>query len=310
MTLSATGPRGRVRMTHFGAANWRLTDGRSTVWVDPYFTRLKSERHAGFGPLPEFTLEGDDRPTYGVDDAIDTDHATVDAHVGEADYLLLSHSHLNHCMDAPYIAMRTGATIIGSASTAAIARAAGVPDEQIITVRGGEDFAFDHGLSVRVVPSLHSPLNAKHFFEDGRIPDGLAWPLRVRDFIEGGTYAYLIRLAGHEILAFGSMNFIENELRGIKPTCVLVAAAPPRKHIHRYTERLLSVLDHPGTVVATHWDRQALPFGAPQDVAWQEGLEFIDEVRAVAPDADAHLPRHFDSIELDDGGSRLIAGLS
>lgn len=291
-------PEHTVRMTHFGAANWRFTDGHTTVWLDPYFTRLRSDRHAGFGLLPEATFEGDDRPVHAVGDSVVSDHALVDHYVDEADYLLISHSHLNHCMDAPGIALRTGATVIGSPSTANVARAHGVPEDQIITVRGGEDFAFDKHFSLRVVPSLHSPLNAKHFFEPGTIPEGLIAPLRVQDYVEGGTFAYLLRLGGLEILAFGSMNYIENELRDIKPDCVLVAAAPPRKHIHDYTGRLLRTLGHPPLVVGTHWDRQALPYGIPQTTARAEAEEFLAEARAASPDASVLAPEHFQSIEL------------
>jgi L-ascorbate metabolism protein UlaG (beta-lactamase superfamily) len=298
MTSAPELPDGTVRMTHYGAANWRFTDGRTTVWLDPYFTRLRSERHPGFGPLPEATFEGDDRPVHAVGDPVVSDHALVDTHVDAADYILISHSHLNHCMDAPGIALRTGATVIGSASTANVARAHGVPEDQIITVRGGEDFAFDERFSLRVVPSLHSPLNAKHFFEAGTIPDGLVAPLKVQDYVEGGTFAYLLRLGGREILAFGSMNYNENDLREITPDSVLVAAAPARKHIHDYTSRLLRTLGHPPLVVATHWDRQALPYGVAQTTARAEAEEFLAEARAASPKARVLVPEHFESIEL------------
>ena len=32
----------------------------------------------------------------------------------KADFILISHSHFNHCMDMPYIAKKTGATVIGT----------------------------------------------------------------------------------------------------------------------------------------------------------------------------------------------------
>lgn len=297
-----------VALTHFGAANWRFTDGRTTVWLDPYFTRLRSERHAGFGPLNPSSFDGDERPLYAVTDTIESDLAVVEQYATEADFLLLSHSHLNHCMDAPGIALRTGATIIGSVSTARVARAHGVPENQIITVRGGEDYAFDHDFSVRVVPSLHSPLNAKHFFEHGEIPAGMTAPLRVQDYVEGGTFAYLLRLGGQQILAFGSMNYIENEVRGIEPNCVLVASAPPRKHIHDYTGRLLRALNHPPVVVATHWDRQALPYGVPQPQARAEAEEFVHEARFASPGATVLAPQHFETITLGPDGRSTLKG--
>ena len=59
-----------------------------------------------------------------------TDTATVDAHVPRADWVMLSHSHFNHCMDVPYIAQRTGAVVIGTESTASVAQNGGVPEDQ------------------------------------------------------------------------------------------------------------------------------------------------------------------------------------
>jgi glyoxylase-like metal-dependent hydrolase (beta-lactamase superfamily II) len=41
------------------------------------------------------------------------DKATVDAHVTRAEYILLTHSHVDHILDAPYIASKTGAMVRG-----------------------------------------------------------------------------------------------------------------------------------------------------------------------------------------------------
>ena len=83
------------------------------------------------------------------------DTVAIDRHIDRADYILLRHTHYVHALDAPYIARTRKAIIIGSESAANIARDYGVPDDQIITVRGGEDFDFGT-FSVRVFPSLHS----------------------------------------------------------------------------------------------------------------------------------------------------------
>ena len=51
--------------------------------------------------------------------------------------------------------------------------------------------------------------------------------------IEGGTLAYLIRMNGRQILVFGSMNYIEREVEGLRPDVVLVGAMPERREILR-----------------------------------------------------------------------------
>jgi L-ascorbate metabolism protein UlaG (beta-lactamase superfamily) len=280
-------------MTHFGAAGWSITDGRTVVLLDPYLSRLRFRGRA-YGPAEAPSVPGDARPVVDMDDVPVSDTATIDAHVGAAHFILLSHSHFNHCMDVPYIARRTGATVLGTESTARVARAGGVAEEQILTVRGGEDYAFE-ALSIRAIPSLHSALSAKHYFQSGAIrADG--GPLRLRDYLEGGTLAYLVRLAGRQVLLFGSMNYLEREVEGLRPDIVLVAAARPRTEIHRYTERLLRALGRPPVVVATHWDNQGLPFGAPQDEALGEAEVFVREVKAVAPRSRVLVPRHFETL--------------
>ena len=285
--------RAPLRLTHFGAAGWSITDGRTVVLLDPYLSRLRFRGRA-YGPAEAPAVPGDTRPVIDMEDVPASDTVTIDAHVPEAHFVLLSHSHFNHCMDVPSIARKTGATVIGTESTANVARGGGVPEEQILTVRGGEDYEFE-AISIRVIPSLHSALSGKHYFQSGTIPP-VQTPLRLRDYLEGGTLAYLVRVGGRQVLLFGSMNYLERELEGLHPDVVLVAAARPRREIHRYTERLLHVLGRPPIVIATHWDNQGLPFGAPQDEALAEAATFVREVKAVAPRSRVLVPRHFETL--------------
>jgi len=58
----------------------------------------------------------------------------------------------------------------------------------------------------------------------------------------------------------------------------------------------------PPLVIATHWDDQGLPFGAPQDKALAHTGKFIDEVHAVAPDTEVVVPEHFHTVVVDGTG--------
>jgi L-ascorbate metabolism protein UlaG (beta-lactamase superfamily) len=285
--------RRRLDLTHLGAAGWQITDGESVVLLDPFFSRI---RFSGRPFGPEASAGPDDRrPVFGQDDVPVPETATIDAHVGRVDYILVSHSHFNHCMDVPYIARKTGAVVIGTESTTNLARAGGVPEAQLVPVSGGQDLEFGT-LSVKAIPSLHSALNGKRYFQSAIVPRDVTAPPRLRDYVEGGTLAYLLRLGGHRILAFGSMNYIEREVAGLRPTVVLVAAARPRLEIHDYTGRLLRALGRPRVVIATHWDVQSLPYGAPQHEALREAARFVREVKAVAPRSRVVVPRHFETI--------------
>ena len=286
-----------IRLTHFGAAGWSITDGTTTILHDPYLSRIRFKGRK-YGPSDATDVPGDPRRIVHMREVPDVDTATVDRHVTTASYVLLSHSHFNHAMDMPYIARKTGAVVIGTESTVNIATNNGVPEEQTIVVKGGEDLAFPE-LSIKVVPSLHSPLSCKLYRDFGTVPAGKA-PLCLDDYVEGGTLAYLLRFAGREILVFGSMNYIEREVEGLRPDIALIASATPRLDIHDYTGRMIRALGAPPIVIATHWDDQGLPFGAPQDAAWSRTKAFVDEVLAAAPGTSVVVPRHFQTITVSE----------
>jgi len=282
----------RVRLTHLGAAGWEITDGQRVILMDPYLSRLRYRARFGLLDTPE--LHGDTRRVFGPGDDLVSDTAAVDARITRADFILLSHSHFNHTLDMPYIARKTGATVIGTESTTILARAGGVPEPQLLTVRGGEDYAFG-ALSIQVIPSLHSALNGKHYYDGRIVPRDFRGPRRMDNDVEGGTLAYLLRLAGYRILWFGSMNYLEREVQGLRPDVALIAAARQRLEIHEYTSRLMRALDRPPLVFATHWDEQSLPYGAPQDARLREADVFVKEVKAVSPRTRVVVPKHFES---------------
>ncbi|MGH7388134.1 MAG: MBL fold metallo-hydrolase [Candidatus Rokuibacteriota bacterium] len=292
---ATTAPAPGVRLTHLGAAGWEIAAGTTTILLDPYLSRLRYR--ARFGTLDTPALSGDTRRVFGPDDELVPDVAAIDARVTRADFILHSHSHFNHTLDMPHLARKTGATVVGSESTTNLARAGGVPEAQLVTVRGGEDYEFG-AFSLKVVPSLHSALNGKHFFDARVVPRDFRGPRRMADDVEGGTLAYFLRLAGHRILWFGSMNYIEREVAGLRPDVALIAAARQRLEIHDYTGRLLRALGRPPLVIATHWDEQSLPFGAPQDERLREAEVFVAEVEAASPRTRVIVPRHFESFVL------------
>src|SRR5438093_13189394 len=183
----------RVRLTHLGAAGWEITDGQRVILLDPYLSRLRYRGRFGNMDTPE--VPGDTRRAFAMGEDLVSDTAAADARITRADLILISHSHFNHSIDMPYIARKTGATVIGTESTTNLARAGGVPEAQLLSVRGGEDYDFGW-FSVKVIPSLHSALNGKHFFDSRVVPRDFRGPRRLGDDLDGGTIAYLLRLRG------------------------------------------------------------------------------------------------------------------
>lgn len=318
LAFASAGAQERVTLSYLGTAGWEISDGTTVVLIDPYLTRLKANS-------PNDPVSPDDpRPTVTPNDLVQPDQAVIDAHIRRADYILVTHTHADHVFDVPYIARKTGALILGTESTANFARDCGVPERQILTVKGGDDL--DLGpISVRVIPSLHGILR-KFPSERGQaeperprpagnqpgnpaaaaptpppdvFPAGLEPPFRLGQlFIEGGTLAYLVRIGGHQILAFGSMNYIEREVEGLRPDVALIGAMPERSRIYRYTPRLMRALGDPPLVLPTHWDRFNVPYDVSQQPAIQRLQPFIEEVKAASPHTRVIVPKYFEPIEL------------
>jgi len=252
-------------MTYLGVAGWQIEGAGHTVLVDPYFTRPAS-------------LDGVMVP----DAEVIAKRSPV-----KADLIVIGHSHVDHLLDAPTVAQRTGAQLMGSDSTVRVGKASGMPDDKLIPVKGGEDYAFE-GFSVRVMPSLHSALSDKHTMGKPIAAD-IQLPMTFEQYEEGGTLAYYLRLAGHEIFVMSTANFIEGELGGLRPDIAIIAPGL-REEIYDYTCRLMHVLGDPPVVLATHFDDwKAPPPGGPYDLA-----QFIAEVKACSPATKVIVPTHFE----------------
>jgi L-ascorbate metabolism protein UlaG (beta-lactamase superfamily) len=286
---------GKLHLSYLGTAGWEITDGKTVILVDPYLSRLK------FTTPNDAVLPDDPRPLFGSDSVGVSDQAVIDAHIKRADFILITHTHRDHVLDLPYIALKTGAMVIGTESTVNFARASGVPSNQLLAVRGGDDLEFGV-FSVRVIPSLHGilrrapnvPSNPGLPVPEVFPPDAKP-PFHWRDYVEGGTLAYLIRLNGVEVLAFGSMNYIEREVEGLRPDVALIGAMPERREIYQYTARLLRALDPP-LVLPTHWDRFNVPYSTSQQPAIERLQSFLAEVKAASPSTRVIVPEYFQPI--------------
>jgi L-ascorbate metabolism protein UlaG (beta-lactamase superfamily) len=287
---------GQVVLRWLGTAGWEISDGKTVMLIDPYVSRIFGPQPPGRAPYER--AAGDTRPLYGWDDAAVPDASSIDAHVQRADFVFVTHTHYDHVLDVPQIALKTHAVVLGTESTANVLRAYKVPEEQLITVRGGEDYEFG-AFSVKVIPSLHSPLDRKHYFSSEKAPEGMKAPLTLRQMHpEGGTLGYLIRFHGHQILVFGGMNYIEREIQGLEPDVVLVGAASSRKEIYDYSGRLMRALHFPALVLPTHWDNFTAPYGASQQPSIDTLQSFIEEIKAASPKTKVITPKHFEAIPL------------
>jgi L-ascorbate metabolism protein UlaG (beta-lactamase superfamily) len=255
-----------IALTYLGVAGWQLEGAGKIILTDPYFSRPADANQ----PL--------------VPDA-----TAIAAHApAHADLIVVGHSHYDHLLDAAEVAKRTGAELIGSLSTIRVAIASGVPAPQLTGIAGGEDLARD-GFSVRVIRSLHSMIGAADPL--GEISDSPALPMAQNGYQAGGTFGYLLRIAGHEVLVLDTANFIESELAGVHPDIAIIAPGL-REQIRDYSCRLIHVLGDPPIVLATHFDDW---HHAPADQPASEDVQrFVAEIQHCSPHTRVIVPKHFD----------------
>lgn len=281
-----------LRFTYFGAAGWEISDDNVTVLVDPYISRIQyvDRQH------PD-----DDRRVYARDEIGDWNTDLIDRLIPKADFILVHHSHYDHLGDVPYIAKKTGAKVIGTETTITILRAYGIPDDQLYAVGGGEDYQFEN-FSVRVIPSIHSALDEKRYFDSRRYDRNteLEAPLRINQFIEGGSLMFLARFGSHSVLTMGSMNFVERELEGLTPDILLAGINGSRLGLYNYDERLVRVTGNPPVIIPTHWDSFTLPYEFSQQAnVDQKLIPFRDTVAEISPDSRVVIPVHLEPFVVD-----------
>jgi L-ascorbate metabolism protein UlaG (beta-lactamase superfamily) len=253
-----------LELEWLGVAGYRLTYEGTTIFVDPYVSRV---------PLRNVLLRRTALP----------DPALIERYIrgGHVAGILIGHTHWDHAVDAPAIARRYGAPTFGSASLARLMRLHGLPSTVVEPKRRFELGPF----VVSFTPSRHSKLLLGR-----RVPfDG---PLTCEDvhalspgaYRCGAVYGIRIEVAGISLYHQGSADLDDAQL-GSAPVDVFLAGVAGRQVTPRYWERILPKLD-PRVLVPTHYDDFFAPLGSELKLVRKVDLERVpDEVRAVTRDA-------------------------
>src|SRR3977135_549770 len=175
---SASPPKKGVRVTYLGTNAYLLESRDATLLVDPYFSRVSLFRAA-----------------LNLRIAPDRDLIERWLPARKIDAVLVTHGHVDHLLDAPDVAILTGAKLIASSTSTHLARSAGLPPERSILVKGG-DVVRLYGATVRSLAVKHDrlfccvPFNGR----PRRLP-----PRVMGDWVCGEPLAFLIEMGGRRI---------------------------------------------------------------------------------------------------------------
>lgn len=213
-----------------GVAGLELTVNNHVMVVDPYFTRFPL-RKAFWG-------------------RVEPDRKLIAEKIQHCDFVLITHAHFHHLMDAPDVVRNTGAIVMGSPNACRLLSVCGVPDDRIREVKAGDKLTLAE-FQVEVFPSQHVKLPG---YLPGRLPAVLKPPLRGRDYRMDNNFSFLLSVENVRLLTDPGEN----------PEAVVDADVLflfPRRD-EAYFRTLLSRVQ-PKLVIWTHWDDFFRPLSKP-----------------------------------------------
>jgi len=239
-----------VTVTWLGVSTLLFDDGETQILIDGFFSRPS---------LSDIVLR---RP-------VDNDAATINYAMNEFRMRRLAaiipvHSHFDHAMDVGAVANRSSASILGSASTAQVARGAGVPEDQITVVKVATSFEFGN-FRVTMRPTGHAPIGWRGSVPLAGVIDApLTMPQPISAWRMGGGYTIIIEHPQGTALVQGSAAYKKYELQDIAADVVFLGVGQldslGRKYAELYWQHTVTTTGS-HSVYPIHFDDFTQPFG-------------------------------------------------
>jgi L-ascorbate metabolism protein UlaG (beta-lactamase superfamily) len=232
---------GAIKVTFFGTTMLLFDDGETRLMLDGYITRpsLITRRTRDIETDPELV-----------------DAALARAHVDRVDALFVAHSHFDHALDIAYVAQKTGAHLYGSESTLNIGRGGNLPEAQMTLYEPGP--VSIGKFTVTVLPSKHSPPVRGVNDNLGLVIDHpLRQPADFFDYVEGGSFDFLIQHGDHSIFVKPAANYLEGALDQVRADVLFLSTGTlgnqDSKFREAFYEQTVAKLQ-PKLVIPVHWD--------------------------------------------------------
>jgi len=276
--LPDNSPHDALTLQWFGTAAFRLTYKDTILLIDPYVTRAGLFRIAF---LRLYVNENLCRELFP-----------------RANHIIVGHSHCDHLLDVPCIALETSAVVHGSSSTAAVCRGADLPDPQIHQVGTWEPYDIGD-FRVTFVPSKHSKVVMNRIPYPGDITGAPKPPLKTRDYKHGDTYVLVIEAGDLRMMHMGSADFFDEELERVGPIDIFLMGLAGRGSTENFMQRV-TAHTKPRIIVPQHFDNFFSPFH--KGLLLNHGVDpdgFFADAKQHCPDADIIMPDILDGAAFD-----------
>ncbi|HEY6512723.1 MAG TPA: hypothetical protein VI032_12120 [Burkholderiaceae bacterium] len=238
-----------VRVRFAGVATLLFDDGETAWMTDGFFSRPSLARTVFTRIAP---------------DPVAIDAGLERLGVSRLAAVIPVHSHYDHAMDSPLVAMRTGALLLGSESTLNIGRGLGMPEGRMRRVQPREQVALGRW-TLTFLASRHVPLPVLREGVVETIDAPLTPPAHSLAWREGQTWALLVEHPAVEpMLVLGSAGFVPGALQGHRAATVFLGVGSAGKQAPGYLSQWWDeCVRRVGAtqVIPIHWD----DFGRPLD---------------------------------------------
>lgn len=238
-----------VTVTWLGVTTLLFDDNETQVLIDGFFSRPGIANHL-FG---EFST-----------DIANVNYVMAAFHIDRLAAIVPVHSHFDHAMDVGIVANRSSAVVLGSESTANIARGAKLPVEQYQILANGESRSFGN-FEVTLIVSRHAPLAGNDTtWYAGEIEQPLEQPAAPSEWKEGQSYSILIAHPRGSVLIQGSAGFIKGGLDLVSADVVMLGVGGlsrlGRDYTIEYWHETVSAVGA-DRIYPIHYDDFTRPFG-------------------------------------------------
>ena len=247
-------PQGAVTVRYTGTSTLLFSDGQTSWMIDGWFSR------PGLIEL----LFGEIEP-----DLEAIEYGLAQNEVDRLAVVIPVHSHYDHAMDAPEVAQRTGAILLGSESTANIARGWGLSESQIQIAENRQPVQFGQ-FTITLIETRHfqfpDPAIAERALGNPAIREPVIPPVPALDYRLGQPYAVHVSHPLGSWLIQGSAGYIQGGLEGYPSEVVFLGTGGLGTQTAEYREIYWDeTVERVGAkrIIPVHWDSLTGPIQGP-----------------------------------------------